>query len=153
LEKRSCFLTRPAWTTILQFYISCHCWDGRSTPSCLVFFLLRWGLAKFLLPRMAWNHDPPNLSLLCIFGWQVHNTTPSYCLRWVLTNFLPWFSKSQSPKYLVLQAWASGTQLSVFWYSTSENLPILKASLIMKDQTHGLVYVRQMFYHLLQPQP
>jgi hypothetical protein len=35
----------------------------------LSFFWLRWGLANFL-PRLAWNHSPPELCLLSIWDYR-----------------------------------------------------------------------------------
>jgi hypothetical protein len=54
-----------------------------SIPS---FFPLRWAPMKFFLPKLDWNHDPPNFSLPRSLGWQICTTMPSYWLRWDLVN-------------------------------------------------------------------
>jgi hypothetical protein len=74
LEIKSCFLHRWAWTEILLFLAShCH-WDDGWVPPCTIFFCSDRVLQIFFLPRLAWNHDPPNLSLPYSLGWQVYPT-------------------------------------------------------------------------------
>jgi hypothetical protein len=46
------------------------------------------GLTNFL-PTMAWNCDPPDLSLSCSLRWQVHTAVLSYWLRWGLQTSCP----------------------------------------------------------------
>jgi hypothetical protein len=52
-----CSFPRPAWTTTFLLY-TCH------TGTChhAQLFLMRWESHE-LLPGLAWNHDPSNLSL------------------------------------------------------------------------------------------
>jgi hypothetical protein len=70
LETEFCFLLRLLWTTIL-LYILRHIWDDRHAP-------LRWALTNFfLLPGLAWNCDPPHLSLLSSLGWQACTSMPT----------------------------------------------------------------------------
>jgi hypothetical protein len=44
-------------------------------------------VSQTFLPRLAWDHNLPDLSLT--FTWAVHAITPSYWLIWGLTNILP----------------------------------------------------------------
>jgi hypothetical protein len=60
------------------------------------YFLFSRGLSN-IFPGLAWNHDPPNHSLLC--SWVIkHATSPSYywnrisrtfCLCWPGTKIFP----------------------------------------------------------------
>jgi hypothetical protein len=81
LEIRSWFLPRPAWTMILLFYASCHCWNDKNMPPHSTFILWDGGLPNFFALAVL-NHDPPHLSIPNRLGWQVHATRPSYWLRW-----------------------------------------------------------------------
>jgi hypothetical protein len=72
---------RPAWTTVLPFYTSHHHWDDGRVSPCPAFSHWDGGLTNFFLPGLAWNLSPPNLSLLCSLGWQVHALL---LLRWGL---------------------------------------------------------------------
>jgi hypothetical protein len=53
------------------------------TPS---FFSIEIGSYKLFFyscfwPGLAWNHSPPDLSLLCSLRWQAHTSASSYWLR------------------------------------------------------------------------
>jgi hypothetical protein len=89
LEIGSCFLPRPAWTMFLLFYAFCSSWNDRHAPPHLAFFPIEMGISQTFLSGLAWNHNPPNLSLLHSLRWQVHATVPSCWLRWGLANFFP----------------------------------------------------------------
>jgi hypothetical protein len=53
-----------------------------------LFFWLKGILQTFLF-RLAWNHNPPDLSFLHRLGWQACTSIPNYWLRWDLVNFCP----------------------------------------------------------------
>jgi hypothetical protein len=105
LELGSHFLCRLAWTTVLLFYPSCyHCWDDRCTIPYPAFFSPWFRVSQTFLPRLASNHDSPNLSLPHSLGQQVHTTAPSYWLKWgshklfALAGFEPLSSQTQHPR-------------------------------------------------------
>jgi hypothetical protein len=96
LEIASWFLPILSWTTIILFYTSHHCWDDRCLPPCPA-FSVELGSCEIFLPRLAWNHDPPKLSLLCSWdnsqvlqhpavGWDEISWT--CCLGWLWTVIL-----------------------------------------------------------------
>jgi hypothetical protein len=62
-----------------------HSWDDRCTTPHPAFYWLRWGLMNFL-PRLALNHNSPNLYLPC--GWDYRHE-PLYAAVYV------WITKSK----------------------------------------------------------
>jgi hypothetical protein len=64
LETGSPFLPEPVWTMILLFLLPTV---GGMTGACLLLFPLRWGLLKYF-HGLAWDHNPPDLSLPC--SWE-----------------------------------------------------------------------------------
>jgi hypothetical protein len=78
LEIGSHFLPRSAWTPILLFYASCHCWDDKRaiTPSFFSVEIGSWELFAWL----AWNPSFPDLGLpcsTCLFTW-INSTRKIY---------------------------------------------------------------------------
>jgi hypothetical protein len=65
LELGSHFFPKLAWTEIILFMLPASCWDDRLTLSCLALFNRDGDLINFFLPGLAWNLDPPYLSLPC----------------------------------------------------------------------------------------
>jgi hypothetical protein len=63
LDIESPFLSRPTWTRIFLFYASHYYWDNRHAPPNPDFS--HWDVVwQTFLPKLYWNHDPDNLSLL-----------------------------------------------------------------------------------------
>jgi hypothetical protein len=98
-------LPRLAWTVILLFYASGHCWDDRQCHQAQL-FSIEMGSRKLFLLRLAWSYDPPNLSLSCGLGMTgaCHVTMPSSLLRWDLANFLPRLGLKHDPPDLSLSS-------------------------------------------------
>jgi hypothetical protein len=77
---------------------------------------------NFFLPGLAWNHDPPHLSLQRIL------LPLSYWLRWgshnpfALAGLKLWPSQSQLPKYLGWQAWAISCQLTTVFFDDNSDI-------------------------------
>jgi hypothetical protein len=101
LEVGSPFLPRPTWTVILLFHASHY---YQVIGAC--HYTIEMVSCKLLLLGLAWNHDPPDLSLLGSLGWQVCASAPSYWLRWKLAKFFPG---------LGLELWAT-SNLSLICY-------------------------------------
>jgi hypothetical protein len=77
-------------------------WQTHATmPS---FFPLRWGLTNlFLLPELAWNPDPPDLSLL--HSWDDRHIVGCHSIGWdvcwgVLWKYLPRLASNSDPSDL-----------------------------------------------------
>jgi hypothetical protein len=67
----------PGWPGPQSCYLSVLCkWDDRCTPLCPAFYWLIWGLTNFL-PRLALNHDPPNLYLLSSWDYRCEPLLPA----------------------------------------------------------------------------
>jgi hypothetical protein len=58
---------RLVWTTVLLYWASHHSWDDRLHDPAQIFSAMMWSY-KLVLPGLAWNHNPPNLSLLHSLG-------------------------------------------------------------------------------------
>jgi hypothetical protein len=52
-------MSGPIWTVII-IYAFCHNWDESVRHHAS--FFSKWGLMNFM-PQLAWNLDPPNVSL------------------------------------------------------------------------------------------
>jgi hypothetical protein len=102
-------LLKPAWTVILLFYTSRHCWHGHMplfTAFSIEIVSCSFGL--------AWNCNPSDLSLQYNLGWlagEQHcaqllvEMGPGNIFAWaVLEPRSSWF---QPPKQIRLQVWAT----------------------------------------------
>jgi hypothetical protein len=69
----SYFLPRLSWISVLLFYTPYHSWDDRCMLPHPV-FSFEMGSSKLILPKLAWNCDLPDFSLLCNLGWQARAT-------------------------------------------------------------------------------
>jgi hypothetical protein len=104
LEIGSCFLLRPAWTSIFLFYASCHCWDDSFSFSIEIgshnVFCRGWPWILISDTWIVWNDSsaPPCPAT----GWDTGCFKAFSC-----TVLEPPSSRSQFPKCLRLQAWAT----------------------------------------------
>jgi hypothetical protein len=104
-----CFLPRPG----LQSYFRHPALLGRQVVCCHTqHFHCDGVLLISSTSRVAWNLDPPDLSLLCSLRWQVLTTSPCYWLRWGLATF---FAQAG----LKLSSWSRVTLILFFWVSFS----------------------------------
>jgi hypothetical protein len=107
LEIESYFLPMWAWTIILLFYASRHCWNDRCVPPHPTFFSFQKVLQTFFT---SW---PRTLIILPVsascMDWDDRCTPPWPAIGWDggFANSLPGLTLNHSPLYLSLPSQSS----------------------------------------------